>query len=594
MSTPPRQPSHDREPPGPFDHDPDGAPTGRDTGPDADESTTRLVRSSVVVGLGTVVSRITGFLRVSAIAAIGFDRLTDVYNIANSTPNIVYELLLGGILTATLVPLYVEYADRRDPAAADAINTVAMVGLVVISVLGVIAAPWIIKLYTLRLDGADRAAQQALATTLLRLFMPQIFFYGLTALLTAMLNARRRFAAAAFAPALNNVIVIGVFLVIGRLSSTSLTVAKVGDDTGLILLLGLGTTAGVVAMALVLWPALRGSGARLRLVAGWRHPAVAQLARLSGWTVGYVIANQLAFWVALFLAYGRSGDASVYLAAFILFQLPHGLFAVSIMTALGPELAARANRGDFGAFRREFSGGLRLLTVVVLPASGLMVVLADPIVNALLRYGNFSARSASLTAETLAAFGLGLLFFSLYLYTLRAFYAMQDTRTPFLLNCFENGLNIVLALALYPSLGVQGLALSWSIAYLMAAIGALLALRRRLGRLDGRANLATGWRVGVATAVAGASASGIDRGLGHDTSGQAIVTVVIALGLAAVAYLVSLRVLGVRELGLVGAALTQRRVDAADPAIPGPSTDDAEPTLRNGSGPVHADGPGDA
>ncbi|HZJ28137.1 MAG TPA: murein biosynthesis integral membrane protein MurJ [Acidimicrobiia bacterium] len=569
----------------------------------ADAATTRLVRSSVVVGLGTVLSRITGFLRVSAIAAIGFDRLTDVYNVANSTPNIVYELLLGGILTATLVPLYVEYADRRDPRAADAINTVAMVGLLVISVLGVIAAPWIIKLYTLRLDTADRASQQALATALLRLFMPQIFFYGVTALLTAMLNARRRFAAAAFAPALNNVIVIGVFLAVPRLSTKTLTVANVRADTGLVLLLGLGTTAGIVAMALVLWPALRGTGARLRFVRDWRHPAVRQLARLSGWTIGYVVANQLAFWVALFLAYGRSGDASVYLAAFILFQLPHGLFAVSIMTALGPELAARANRGDLDAFRREFSGGLRLLTLVVLPASGIMVVLARPIVTALLRYGDFTARSASLTAETLAAFGIGLLFFSLYLYTLRAFYAMQDTRTPFLLNCFENGLNIVLALALYPSLGVQGLALSWSIAYFVASVLSLLALRRKLGRLDGRRTVDVGWRIAVAAALATALAAGLGSAVGQASAARAIVACALALTAAGVTYLVTLRVLGVRELALVAAALTRRRVDAAAPIEPGSEPtmpDPAEPSGKpfdasgSGSGAVPTDRPGDA
>ena len=149
----------------------------------------RLIRSSAAVGLGTALSRATGFLRVSALATLGFARLTDVYNIANSTPNIVYELLLGGILTATLVPLYVEHYERDEPRASDAINTVSITVLAAITVLGIIAAPWIVKLYMLRLEGAGKAEQQALATDLLRWFMPQIFFYGLTALATAMLNA---------------------------------------------------------------------------------------------------------------------------------------------------------------------------------------------------------------------------------------------------------------------------------------------------------------------------------------------------------------------------------------------------------------------
>ena len=416
----------------------------------------RLIRSSAAVGLGTALSRITGFLRVSALAALGFARLTDVYNIANSTPNIVYELLLGGILTATLVPLYVEHYERNEPRASDAINTISITVLAAISVLGIIAAPWIVKLYMLRLEGAGKAAQQALATDLLRWFMPQIFFYGLTALATAMLNARRRFAAAAFAPVLNNVVVIAVLLALPRVASEPPTVTSVLDDPALVLLLGLGTTAGIVAMALVLLPALSRAGARFHWVWEWRHPAVRKLARLSGWTVGYVAANQVAFWVALFLAYGHSGDASIYLAAFIFFQLPHGLFAVSIMTALAPELASSASRGDMVGLRRQFALGFRLMTLVVLPAAAILAVLSRPIVNALLDYGSFTAANGAATAETLLAFSLGLLSFSAYLFTLRGFYAMQDTRTPFLLNCLENGLNIVLAIALYPAFGVQG------------------------------------------------------------------------------------------------------------------------------------------
>ncbi|MGZ8762649.1 MAG: murein biosynthesis integral membrane protein MurJ [Acidimicrobiia bacterium] len=518
----------------------------------------QLIRSSAVVGVGTALSRITGFLRVTAIATIGFARLTDVYNIANSTPNIVYELLLGGILTATLVPLYVEHLQHRDERGSDAINTVSLVGLLMISVVGFLASPWIIDLYTLRLNGPEAAQQQELATSLLRLFMPQIFFYGLTALATAMLNARRRFAAAAFAPVLNNIVVIAVFIALPMVADRTLNVETVNSDTGLILLLGLGTTAGIVAMALVLLPALHRAGARFRLVFEWRNPAVLQLARLSGWTVGYVIANQVAFWIALFLAYGRSGDASVYLAAFIFFQLPHGLFAVSIMTALAPELATSANRRDFGAFRVQFTGGLRLMVLVVLPASGLMVVLAGPIVNAVLRYGDFSARDASLTAETLAAFGLGLVFFSVYLYTLRSFYAMQDTRTPFLLNCLENGVNIAFAFALYPTLGVQGLALSWSIAYGISAVVSLLWLRRRLGSLDGRRNLVAVARIAVAATVTTVVAWVTGRAIGDTSAAQAIVACLVALSTAVIVYLVGLRLLGVPELAMLRDAVRRR------------------------------------
>ena len=146
---------------------------------------------------------------------------------------------------------------------------------------------------------------------------------------------------------LNNIVVICALIALPIVASEPPTVTSVLDDPTLVLLLGLGTTAGIVAMALVLLPALRNAGVHLRWVWEWRHPAVRHLARLSGWTIGYVATNQVAFWVALFVAYGTNGDASVYLAAFTFFQLPHGLFAVSIMTALAPELASRASRGDY-------------------------------------------------------------------------------------------------------------------------------------------------------------------------------------------------------------------------------------------------------
>jgi putative peptidoglycan lipid II flippase len=529
--------------------------------------TRQLLRSSAVVGVGTALSRITGFLRVSAIAAIGFGHLTDVYNIANSTPNIVYELLLGGILTATLVPLYVENLQRDDERATDAINSVSLVGLAIVTVLGLVAAPWIVKLYTLRLHGADRALQQSLATDLLLLFMPQIFFYGVTALATAMLNARRRFAAAAFAPVVNNLVVIGVFLVLPHVASGTLSVRRVHDSTGLSLLLGLGTTAGIVAMAIVLLPALRRAGMGFHFTTRWRHPSVRKLARLSGWTVGYVAANQVAFLVVLFLSYGRTGDASVYLAAFTFFQLPHGLFAVSLMTTLAPELAARSSAGDVAGFRDHFSLGLRLMTLVVAPAAVAMVVLARPIVNGLLLYGHFTTQSASRTAAALAMFGLGLLAFSAFLFTLRGFYAFQDTRTPFLLNVFENGVNIVAALALYPVLRVSGLALSWSVAYVLAAVVALLALRKRLGRFDGARLVRSGGRVALASVALGVVSWLVATAVGYGSAPRALVALAAA-GLAGlgvyVAVLVGLRADEVTELR---DALRRRRPTEAPSAV---------------------------
>jgi len=445
-------------------------------------STERVVRSSVPVAVGTALSRLTGMARLAAMAyALGFDRLADSYNLANTTPNIVYELLLGGVLSATLVPIFVEHRENGDDDATSAVVSVVGLALVLLTGLGIIVAPAVVKLYSLRLSGADAAAQQQVATDLLRMFMPQMLFYGITAVATALLNARRRFAAPAVTPVFNNVLVTVIFLALPHLARGRLTLEGVRHDPGTLLLLGLGTTAGIVAMALPLVPAVRRAGVRLRPLFNFRHPAVRKVVRLSGWTAGYVAVNQVALWIVLVLANGTKGGVSIYQGAYVFFQLPHGLVAVSLMTTLTPELAETATRGEWGAFRRNFALGLRLMTLVILPAAAGYVVLARPVVGLLLQRGALTADQAGVTAACVALFAVGLLPFSFYLYALRGFYALHDTRTPFILNCWENVINVAVAVALYPWFGVQGLAFSFSVAYAVAALMALRALSRRTG-----------------------------------------------------------------------------------------------------------------
>ncbi len=208
--------------------------------------------------------------------------------------------------------------------------------------------------------------------------------------------------------------------------------------------------------------------------------------------------------------------------------------------------------------------GFRLMGLVVLPAAAILFVLARPIVNALLDYGSFSAQNGAATAETLACFAIGLFSFSAYLFTLRGFYAMQDTRTPFLLNCVENGINIVLALALYPVLGVQGLALSWSIAYIVAMFVSLEAMRRRLGRLEGRHMIDTLARVFAATVVLGALAWGVATVIGYATPARAMVATGAALVVGGAGFLATLQLLRVGELSLLRDAVRRRPLRAAD------------------------------
>jgi putative peptidoglycan lipid II flippase len=508
-----------------------------------------LLRSSAVVGLGTALSRVTGFVRVAAIAyALGGSTVAGVYSYASQTPSMLYELLLGGVLTATLVPLFVRQVEAHDDDATSAVFTVSAIALIALTVIGVVVAPWIVRLYTFRVEGADRAGQQELATGLLRLFMPLIFLYGMVALENALLNARRRFAAAALAPVLNNVVVIALFLALPRIADEPLTLDRVRNDTGLVVLLGLGTTAGIAAVALTLVPALLRAGARLRALLDWRHAAVAQMVRLSGWTVGYVVANQVALWVVLVLANGVDGGPFLYLSAYAFFQLPHGLLAVSLMTTIAPEMASAAGRGDMPGLRERLSFGLRLTIVAVLPAAAVFVGLARPIVVALLERGAFSGADSAVVADTIVGFAIGLVPFSVYLFALRAFYSLPDTRTPFLLNCFENAVNVVLAIPLYAWLGIPGLAFSFSAAYAAAAVLTLAVLRRRLDGFDGRPVADTAARVLAAgLAVAGVSWL-VARGLGWETTGRAVVTTAAGIGAGGALYIAGMVALRVPEL----------------------------------------------
>ncbi len=514
------------------------------------------MRSSARVALGTALSRLTGFGRLAAMAyAIGFTRLTDTYNLANTTPNIVYELLLGGVLSATLVPVFVDHRDRDDDEATSAVITVATVVLVVLTVVGILAAPAIVRLYTLRVEGAAAAAQQEVATGLLRLFMPQMLFYGLVAMVSALLHAHRRFAAPAFVPVLNNLVVTAVFLSLPTLVEGTPTLEKVRADPGLVLLLGLGTTAGIAAMALALLPAVRRTGVRLRPVFSWHHPAVRKVLALSGWTAGYVASNQMALWVVLVLANAFAGGVSAYQGALVFFQLPHGLVAVSLMTTIAPDLAGSAGRGDLAAFRDRFDLGIRLMVLAILPAAAGYLVLSRPVVGFLLERGALSGASAQLTADCLALFALGLVPFSVYLYALRGFYALHDTRTPFLLNAMENGINIALALVLSRWLDVPGLALAYAGAYAVAAVAAVTVLGRRTGGRLGGSAAALLRPVAAAAVMAGAV-----RVVTAALPGTAPDGVVVAVGIVvgAATYAGALAVLGVTEAGELLARIRRR------------------------------------
>jgi putative peptidoglycan lipid II flippase len=512
-------------------------------GPPDGDTAEGLVRSTAVMAVGTTLSRVTGFLRVAAMAfALGVaeSRLADAYAVANNIPNIVYELILGGILTSIFVPVFVHQMAKRSRAeawrSAQAVMTVTFLVLLVVMVVGIVAAPWIVRLYTIRVPAEARPAVQDLATLFLRFFMPQILLYGMGAVATGLLNAHRRFAVPMFAPILNNLVVIGTFVTFALLTEGTPTPTTV--TLGQQLVLAIGTTAGVAAMTLALWPSLRATGFRWRWVADPRNEAVRSLIRLSGWAVMYVVLNQLGLLVVIVLAGAQQGAYAAYTIAFIFFQLPHAIFAVSIMTALLPALAEDWVRKDRADFRRDLARGIRASAFVVIPAAAGYVALAEPIVRLLIEHGVATSASTELVAGVLQFFALGLFQFSAFLLFLRAFYAMQDTRTPAVINVFAVGVNMAANLALFPALGVRGLALGHALAYTFAATVAFLVLRRRLGGIDGR-DLARGMaKVLVAAALTGAAAWAGSRLIFETLGADTLIEQIVQVGIGVLAGLI--------------------------------------------------------
>jgi len=536
--------------------------------PEEPARSVRLGRSALVMAAGTGLSRLTGLGKLVALAyALGVaeSRLADSYNIANTMPNVLYELVLGGVLSSVFVPLLVQElrTRSRDDAweAVSAMATASIVLLVAITVVAVVAAPAIIHLFTLRLSGADAARQQALATFFLRVFAPQVAFYGIAAIAGALLNAHDRFAVPMFAPILNNLVVIATCAAFATVAKGAPTDASVGASLGQRLLLGLGTTAGVAVMALAHWPSVRRLGGRLRFRLDLRHPAVRKLAGLSAWTLGYVAVNQVGFGIALYLANSVQGGPTAFFTAFAFFQLPYGLVAVSIMTALVPTLAARHVDGDVEGFRSWVAGGIRATALLLLPATAAYLVLSRPLIQALLEHGVTSSASVPLVSSVLDMFSLGLVPFSAFLLFLRAFYARQDAKTPLAVNVVSNVAYVTCAVLLFPHLEVRGLALAHSLSYLVAATVAGWALARRIGGLELSHTARELAKVAAATIVATAVMLAIQAAVRSALAPgdlRAVTELVVAGVAGAAAYLAAARALSVEDLSLLAGPLPRR------------------------------------
>lgn len=463
-----------------------------------------FARGALSITALTAVSRVTGFLRVVAVAAaMGTTYLANTYQSANTAPNLIFELLAAGVLTSIFVPTFVSYLVEGDREggwkAADALSSVAIVALFGIAVLLFFAAPLIIRLLLIGADPSVRADSIRIGTEFLRLFAPQVIFYGVGMIMTGALHAHRRFVIPALAPIFNNVVVIAVYLTYAATRNGRPELSEV--STGHVWLLGLGTTLGVVAMTAVLVPGLRKLGWRFRWNFDTRHPAVRKGARLGIWALGYAGGYQAGLIAVLILANRVEGGVAAYQWAFTFFYLPHALVGVPLFNVLFTAFSEHAARKEVAELGNRMRQGLRMLFFILLPLSAACVVLGPAASRVALEHGAMSRGGSLLVGRTLAMFGLGLPAYSAFLVMTRAFYALGDAKTPALLN----GVTILLTIGA-GAVGFFAAPDGWEIAGLAAghSLGFVLGaglLGRALGGKVGRIFDRPTWKaVGVGSA----------------------------------------------------------------------------------------------
>jgi putative peptidoglycan lipid II flippase len=520
-----------------------------------------ILRAAGTMAVATLVSRITGLLRVMVLAAaLGSVTLVgDAYNTANTLPNIVYELLLGGVLASVIVPLLVHAQERdRDggTAYAQRLATIAIAGLAVVTVVAILAAPLLTSLYGID----DDPGQVRLANWLARMLLVEIVFYGIGALAQAILNSRDIFGPPAWAPVLNNVVVIATGLLFIAASGPG-DLDPVTITAGQVWLLGIGTTLGIAAQALVLLPLLPKAGVPLRPRWGLRDTGLREAGTLGLWVVGYVAISQVGVIAALRIANASLREGGLGSLAFanasLLFQMPYGIIGVALLTALVPRMSRAASRHDVPGVVSDLSLGTRLSALGLLPVTALLVVLGPDLGVVAFARGNTSVAEAEAIGTALAVGAFGLLPMAVTLLQLRVFYAMKDARTPTLIQLGMVTVRVPLLLLVpvlvEPEQVVAGLMLATSATYVAGWVLGDLALRRRLGSLQTRATLVQVARVAVVSLVAGLLGWLVlivtDDLLGTSTAGSLgrVLLGTVVIGAAALAGLVVARVPEIRE-----------------------------------------------
>ncbi len=507
-----------------------------------EEPRRRLALSTAIFAVATGISRVLGLVReIVARRTFGVEGEINAFTVAFQVPNLVRALAADMALGAAFVPVFSELLEKeqRERAWRLASTLVWLVLIVLGAATGLffLLAPWVMRIFGLG-DLED------LAVGLSRVLFPIVVLLGVSGIVVGILNSYEEFTIPALMPVLWNLAIIASLLFVAP---------QFDDVEAQLYVYAGGILAGTVIQVVtpVWW--LRGRDGRIRAVLDVRDPAVKRvLALMLPVTLGVGLINFNlvinTFFAARFVD-PRLAPSAID-AAFRIYMLPQGIFSVAVATVLFPRLSRLAAREDVDGFRETVSLGLRQIGFLLLPASAVSAVLAEPIVRLLYERGEFTSEQTPVVAGALAAFALGLTFNGTMLMLNRSFFSLQSAWVPTVVALGNLGLNVVLNAALY-RVGVWGIPLATSLVNIAGTAALVLVLRRRLGRLDGSAIASSYLRIGIASALAAGVAFGVWLGLDEAfgrTPGAQLVSVGAGVLAGAGAFLVAARLFRVQEL----------------------------------------------
>ena len=535
-----------------------------------------LFRASGIMALGTIISRITGFVRgILVVAVLGTTLLADTYNVANTMPNILYNLLVGGALTAIFIPQLVrsfDHADGGGDFASRLITTISLILLVLVS-LGMFFAPALVRLYAPEFFTVGFETEKDIAIAFTRYCLPQIFFLGLFTMLGQVANARGSFGPLMWAPIANNlvgIVLFGGFLIF----SPGINLSSITDFQ--IALLGWGTTFSVVVQALVLVPVIKKLGISIKPRLG--VSGLGKSFTLAGWTLVYVLISQLGYLVTVNVATSaavRSAQANIetgvgytpYTYAYFVMLLPYSIVTISIITAILPHISKLALDGKREEVKAQLVRAIRLVGVITVP-SAVAFLLFGPLITQSIFIG-ISDDDSRYIGYVLSALSFGLVAFSINLILIRGFNAFEDTKTQvvsiLVINIFSVAMSYFFLVFLKTQWVTIGLGVAFSVSYLIGLFVTLRLLKKHTGRLALSEFIGQHFRLLTASLLAMLPLFAMTQYISWlniefsraARAGELLVVMVVAF----VAYIVGAKALGIEEISMIrhlGSSMSRR------------------------------------